>query len=58
MNVRPDLQLSVSVDNVNDALGLTEGNPRQGFTQAVVGGNFYGRGIVGTNGQVSLTYKF
>ena len=58
VNVTRDLQLSVSVDNLNDTIGLTEGNPRQGFTQAVVGNNFYGRGIVGTNGQVSLTYKF
>jgi iron complex outermembrane receptor protein len=37
------------VDNVTNALGLTEGNPRQGFTQSIVNGYFYGRGIVGTD---------
>lgn len=49
--------LNVSVDNLTNSLGLTEGNPRQGFTQQVVDGYFYGRGIVGRTGQVSLTYK-
>jgi hypothetical protein len=37
---------------------LTEGNPRQGVTQSVVNGYFYGRSIVGPNAMVSLTYKF
>lgn len=52
------LNLNVSVDNVTDELGLTEGNPRQGFTQSVVNGYFYGRGIIGTNAQFALTLKF
>jgi hypothetical protein len=46
------------VDNVTNALGLTEGNPRQGFTQEIVNGYFYGRGIVGPTALVSLTYQF
>jgi outer membrane receptor protein involved in Fe transport len=53
-----NLNLNLSVYNVTNQLGLTEGNPRQGVTQAVVNGYFYGRGIVGPNAQVSLTYKF
>jgi iron complex outermembrane recepter protein len=57
-NITPALQANVNVQNVNDALGLTEGNPRQGFTQQVVSGYFYGRGIVGTNAQFSLRYRF
>jgi outer membrane receptor protein involved in Fe transport len=57
-NLTPRLNLNVSVDNATDALGLTEGNPRQGFTQSVVNGNFYGRGIIGTNALAQLTYKF
>ncbi|MEA1673101.1 TonB-dependent receptor [Nitrospirillum sp. BR 11163] len=57
-NLTPAMTLNVSVDNVTDELGLTEGNPRQGFTQQVVNGYFYGRGIVGPNAMVSLTAKF
>jgi outer membrane receptor protein involved in Fe transport len=58
VQVGPNLNLSASVYNVTNELGLTEGNPRQGQTQSVVNGYFYGRGIVGPNAQVSLTYKF
>jgi outer membrane receptor protein involved in Fe transport len=57
-NVTPNLALNVSVDNVTNELGLTEGNPRQGFTQQIVNGYFYGRGIVGPTALVSLTYRF
>jgi outer membrane receptor protein involved in Fe transport len=57
-NVTPATTLNVSVDNITNQLGLTEGNPRQGFTQSVVNGYFYGRGIVGPTGMVSLTAKF
>jgi outer membrane receptor protein involved in Fe transport len=57
-NITPGTTLNVSVDNVTNALGLTEGNPRQGFTQSVTSGYFYGRGIVGPTGMVSLTAKF
>jgi outer membrane receptor for ferrienterochelin and colicin len=57
-NVTPNITLNVSVDNATNALGLTEGNPRQGFTQQIVNGYFYGRGIVGPTALVSLTYQF
>jgi outer membrane receptor protein involved in Fe transport len=57
-NVTPGTTLNVSVDNITNELGLTEGNPRQGFTQSIVNGYFYGRGIVGPTGMVSLTAKF
>lgn len=57
-NITPGTTLNVSVDNVTNEVGLTEGNPRQGFTQSVVNGYFYGRGIVGPTGMVSLTSKF
>ncbi|HEV2700275.1 MAG TPA: TonB-dependent receptor [Steroidobacteraceae bacterium] len=57
-NITPALALNVSVENVTNALGLTEGNPRQGFTQQIVNGFFYGRGIVGPTALVSLTAKF
>jgi iron complex outermembrane receptor protein len=57
-DITPKLKLNVSVDNITNALGLTEGNPRQGFTQSIVNGYFYGRGIVGPTALVSLNYKF
>jgi len=57
-NITPSLVLNISVNNVTNELGLTEGNPRQGFTQQIVNGYFYGRGIVGPTGLVSLTYRF
>ena len=57
VNVTPKLALNVNVDNVTNELGLTEGNPRQGFTQQIVNGYFYGRGIVGPTALVSLTYR-
>ena len=57
-NLRHNLTLNVSVDNLTNVRGLTEGNPRQGFTQAVVNGYFYGRGIIGTNAMGSLSFAF
>ncbi|MDP9011943.1 MAG: TonB-dependent receptor [Pseudomonadota bacterium] len=58
VRVGSNLSLSANVYNVTNQLGLTEGNPRQGVTQQVVNGYFYGRGIVGPNAQVTLSYKF
>ena len=57
-NITQRTVFNLSVDNVSNVVGLTEGNPRQGFTQAVVNGYFYGRGIVGTTATASLTFKF
>ncbi len=58
LNVTDRITVNASVDNVTNTQGLTEGNPRQGLSEQVVNGYFYGRGIVGTNGMVSLQYKF
>ncbi len=57
-NVNKQISLDVSVDNLFNVLGATEGNPRQGLTQSVTNGTFYGRTIVGTNGKANLTFKF
>ncbi|HEX7325222.1 MAG TPA: TonB-dependent receptor [Rhodanobacteraceae bacterium] len=57
-NLSRRVRLLAEVDNVNNALGLTEGNPRQGFTQEIINGFFYGRGIVGRTARVSLRVKF
>jgi iron complex outermembrane receptor protein len=57
-NVTEHLNLNVSVDNVSNQIGITEGNPRQGPTQTVFNGYFYGRGIAGRNALFSVTYSF
>lgn len=57
-NVTDRLQLNFNVDNLFDVVGLTEGNPRQGQTQAVTDGYFYARGIVGRTYGGSITMKF
>jgi iron complex outermembrane recepter protein len=58
VDITDKLAFNVSVNNVTNELGLTEGNPRQGNTQSIVNGFFYGRGIFGTNALFSLTYRF
>jgi outer membrane receptor protein involved in Fe transport len=57
-NLTSKLQLNVSVDNLTNVIGITEGNPRQGATQTASNGYFYGRGITGRNALISLTYSF
>ena len=57
INLSPRLNLNVSVDNVTDTKGFTEGNPRQGQTQSITNGYFYGRAIFGRNAIVSATLK-
>ena len=57
LNLNDRLQLNVNADNIFDVVGLTEGNPRQGQTQAITDGNFYARGIVGTTVGGSLTFR-
>lgn len=58
INLSDRLQANFNVDNLFDVVGLTEGNPRQGQTQAITDGFFYARGIVGTTYGGSITMKF
>jgi outer membrane receptor protein involved in Fe transport len=58
INLSSKINLNVSVDNLTNERGYTEGNPRQGQTQSIVNGYFYGRGIVGRNVLASITAKF
>lgn len=58
LNLGDHLTANFNVDNLFDVVGLTEGNPRQGQTQAITDGFFYARGIVGTTFGGSLTMKF
>lgn len=58
LNLSERLQANFNVDNLFDVVGLTEGNPRQGQTQAITDGFFYARGIVGTTFGGSVTMKF
>ncbi|MDP5279510.1 TonB-dependent receptor [Sphingomonas sp. DG1-23] len=57
-NLSERLQVSVNADNIFDVVGLTEGNPRQGQTQAITDGYFYARGIVGVTYGGTITFKF
>jgi outer membrane receptor protein involved in Fe transport len=56
-NLSSRIGINVSVDNLTDTKGFTEGNPRQGQTQSIVGGYFYGRAIYGRNALASITVK-
>ena len=56
-NVTPMINVNASVDNLTNTKGFTEGNPRQGQTQTIVNGYFYGRAIYGRNAIVSATIK-
>jgi iron complex outermembrane recepter protein len=58
LNLSDRLQASFNVDNLFNVIGLTEGNPRQGQTQAITDGFFYARGIAGTTYGGSITLKF
>ncbi|WP_243652493.1 TonB-dependent receptor [Novosphingobium sp. PhB165] len=58
VNVTKQINVNVSVDNLTNAKGFTEGNPRQGQTQTIVDGFFYGRAIAGRNALASVTYSF
>jgi outer membrane receptor protein involved in Fe transport len=51
------LSLNVSVQNVTNTIGLTEGNPRSSFTE-LAGNYFYARSILGRNLQASISAAF
>ncbi|WP_010186223.1 TonB-dependent receptor domain-containing protein [Sphingomonas sp. PAMC 26605] len=57
VNITPRINFNVSVDNLTNAKGYTEGNPRQGQTQSIQNGYFYGRSIIGRNALASVTFK-
>ncbi|MBJ6120750.1 TonB-dependent receptor domain-containing protein [Sphingomonas mollis] len=57
-NLSDNIQLNLNADNIFNVIGLTEGNPRQGQTQAITDGYFYARGIVGATYGGSVTFRF
>lgn len=59
-DVSKSLSLYGYIDNVNNSLGLTEGNPRAGEVQnGDAGANtFIARPLIGRNFRASLMYKF
>lgn len=58
LNVAQGITFNASVENIGNAVGLTEGNPRGGFTENT-GQNFYfARPINGTNAVASLRFDF
>ncbi len=58
LRVAPGVTFNASVENIGNAIGLTEGNPRGGFVENT-GSNFYfARPINGTNAVASLRFDF
>lgn len=55
--VTPTVTFNLSVQNVTNTVGLTEGNPRSSFTE-LAGNYFYARSILGRNLQASVTMAF
>ncbi|MGP7796712.1 TonB-dependent receptor [Sphingomonas sp. CLY1604] len=56
-NLSDRVNINASLDNLTNAKGFTEGNPRQGQTQTITNGYFYGRAIYGRNAIISATIK-
>jgi outer membrane receptor protein involved in Fe transport len=56
VDVSDRLQFQASVDNITNAIGLTEGNPRQIGSQG--SGVILGRSILGRSARFSVGYKF
>lgn len=59
--INDDLTFNINVNNLTDEIGLTEGNPRDGFIERPDGGDsdvFLARSIPGRNIVFSLTYDF
>jgi len=55
--ISPSLSANLSVQNVTNTIGLTEGNPRSNFSE-LAGNYFFARSILGRNVQASLTVSF
>ncbi|HZX25633.1 MAG TPA: TonB-dependent receptor, partial [Telluria sp.] len=55
--INPMFSLNLSVQNLTNTIGLTEGNPRSSFTE-LAGNYFYARSILGRNAQLSLNASF
>ena len=53
-----DLRFQVKGNNLTDEIGLTEGNPRAGFTEATGRLNYLARPILGRTYTFSVTYDF
>ncbi len=60
VKVTDKISLFGVIDNVNNSLGLTEGNPRQGEVQNADYGatSFIARPLIGRSFKISLRYKF
>ncbi len=55
--INDKLAFNVSVQNLTNTIGLTEGNPRSSFSE-LAGNYFFARSILGRNMQASLTASF
>jgi outer membrane receptor protein involved in Fe transport len=57
-NLGEKTRLAVSVDNITNTIGLTEGNPRAGFIENTGSDYFFARPILGRNAIASVTVDF
>lgn len=53
-----NLSFQIKGSNLTNSIGLTEGNPRSGFTEATQSDFFYARPILGRAFTASVTYQF
>ena len=59
-NIDKSMTFLLNIDNLNNSMGLTEGNPRAGEVQSAdaYANSFIARPIIGRNIRVSLKYDF
>jgi iron complex outermembrane recepter protein len=57
-NINDSARVSLSVDNITNTIGLTEGNPRAGFIENTGSDFFFARPILGRNAIASVTFDF
>lgn len=58
IDISPNVTLNLVGRNLGNAIGLTEGNPREGQVVGSQQDIFMARPILGRNAQLSLTYSF
>lgn len=58
VDISENVALNLAARNLTNAIGLTEGNPREGQVVGSTQDIYMARPILGRNAQVSLTYSF
>ncbi|MCG8442153.1 MAG: TonB-dependent receptor, partial [Caulobacterales bacterium] len=58
IDLNDSIQIQLKGTNLTNAIGLTEGNPRSGVSEATASDFYYARPILGRSFLASLTYRF